>query len=204
MPRPYRMGQRQVAADQTRARILAATRELIMASDGFARFSIDAVARHADVARMTIYYQFGSRIGLLEALCDTLGAQGGMQQLATAFQQPTAIGALDTAIAVFSHFWDSDRLVTRRLRGLAALDPDFEQVIRARDERRRRALGMIVGRFVEDAHGPATRSLEEQVNVLVAVTSFEFFDMLADPIRTCQEVAPIVRDLARAALGLSD
>ena len=204
MPRPYRMGQRQVAADQTRARILAAARELIMASDGFARFSIDAVARHADVARMTIYYQFGSRIGLLEALCDTLGAQGGMHQLATAFQQPTAIGALDTCLAVFSHFWDSDRLVTRRLRGLAALDPDFEQVVRARDERRRRALGMIVGRFVEDAHGPATRSLEEQVNVLVAVTSFEFFDMLAGPIRTCQEVAPIVRDLALAALGLSD
>ena len=203
MPRPYRMGQRQVAADQTRARILAAARELIMDRDGFARFSIDAVARRADVARMTIYYQFGSRIGLLEALCDTLGAQGGMQQLATAFQQPTAIGALDTYIAVFSHFWDSDRVVTRRLRGLAALDPDFEQVIRARDERRRRGLRVIVGRFADEGAWPANRSVEEPVNVLVVVTSFECFDLLAGPTRTCQAVAPIVRGLALAALGLN-
>jgi len=67
-PRPYRLGQRQATTEQTRARILAAARELLMARDGFNGFSIDAVAREADVARMTVYYQFGSKIGLLEAL----------------------------------------------------------------------------------------------------------------------------------------
>ena len=87
-PRPYRLGQRQVLTEQTRERILTATRELLMTSDGFSGFSIDAVARQADVARMTVYHQFGSKIGLLEALTDVLAAQGGMQQLASAFRQP--------------------------------------------------------------------------------------------------------------------
>ena len=63
-PRPYRLGQRQVAADETRSRILNAARSQL---EEEASFSIDAVARRADVARMTVYYQFGSRRGLLEA-----------------------------------------------------------------------------------------------------------------------------------------
>jgi AcrR family transcriptional regulator len=43
-----------------------------MSPDGYARFSIEAMALQADVARMMVYHQFGSKIGLLEALCDTL------------------------------------------------------------------------------------------------------------------------------------
>ncbi len=75
-PRPYRLGQRQMITEQTRTRILAAARELLMESSGFSSFSLDAVARQADVARMTVYHQFGSKIGLLEALCDSLAALG--------------------------------------------------------------------------------------------------------------------------------
>jgi AcrR family transcriptional regulator len=121
-PRPYRRGQRQVTADKTRARILAAARELLETRDGFSGFSIDAVACQADVARMTVYYQFGSKIGLLEALTDVLAAQGGMQQLASAFRQPDPLEAMDIYITVFSRFRDADRLVTRRFRAQAALD----------------------------------------------------------------------------------
>src|SRR2546428_8953872 len=137
-PRPYRLGQRQAATEQTRLRIINAARELLMTSDGFSTFSIDLVARHADVARMTVYHQFGSKLGLLEALCDSLAASGGMEQLATAFRHAEPLDVLRQYILVFGRFWDVDRLVMRRLRALSALDPDFEQVIRTRDEWRRR------------------------------------------------------------------
>src|SRR5215469_3814524 len=93
-PRPYQLGQRQAAADQTRARIVNAARALLMASEGFSTFSIDQVARQADVARMTVYHQFGSKRGLLEALCDAQAASGGMDQLATAFRKPDPLDAL--------------------------------------------------------------------------------------------------------------
>jgi len=61
-PRPYRLGQRQATTEQTRARMLGAARELLTSSAGFAGYSIDAVARQADVARMTVYHQLGSKI----------------------------------------------------------------------------------------------------------------------------------------------
>jgi AcrR family transcriptional regulator len=202
-PRPYRLGQRQATTEQTRARILAATRELLMSSDGFSGFSIDAVARQADVARMTVYYQFGSRIGLLEALCDYLAEQGGMDQLPNAFRQSDPLNALAEYIAVFGRFWNSDRLVTRRLRGLAALDSDFEQVIRARDERRRQGLSIIFQRLVEQREESLAEAFEEKVNVLYTLTSFETFDTLAGPTRSLEEVIPLVQQLARAALRLT-
>lgn len=201
-PRPYRLGHRLATSEQTRTRILTAARELLMASDGFSGFSIDAVARKADVARMTIYHQFGSKIGLLEALSDSLAAHGGMEQLANAFRHPEALDALDEYISVFSHFWDSDRLVTRRLRALAALDADFEQVVRARDERRRQGLRVITGRLAETYGQPAPEALAETVDVLYTLLSFESFDTLAGPTRSIEEVTPLMHRLARAALNL--
>src|SRR5437660_2774306 len=80
-PRPYQLGQRQAASEQTRSRVLQAARKLLMESTSFSGFSIEAVARRADVARMTIYHQFGSKWGLLEALCDSLAVTGEMEQL---------------------------------------------------------------------------------------------------------------------------
>ena len=203
-PRPYRLGQRQIATEQTRARILIAARVLLLTSDAFSGFSIDAVARQADVARMTVYHQFGSKIGLLEALCDSLAAQGGMEQLAVAFRRAEPLDALAEYIMVFGRFWNSDRLVTRRLRGLAALDPDFEQVIRARDERRREGLRVIIQRLVEKYGKPASEAFDETVNILFTLLSFETFDTLAGSTRSIEEISPVVQRLARAALGLDE
>ncbi len=201
-PRPYRLGQRQAASEQTRARILNAARELLIANDGFSGFSIDAVARKADVARMTVYHQFGSKIGLLEALSDSLAARGGMEQLADAFRRPEPLEALDAYITVFSRFWNADRLVTRRLRALAVLDPDFEQVVRARDERRRQGLRVIVGRLTEKYGRPLSEQSDEVVNILYTLLSFECFDTLAGSERNIEEVVPVVRQLAHCTPGL--
>src|SRR5258708_19320534 len=202
-PRPYRLGQRQATTEQTRARILTASRELLAESSGFSVVSIDAVAHKADVARMTVYHQFGSKVGLLEALSDSLAAHGGMELLADAFRRPEPLDALEEYISVFSRFWKVDRLVMGRVRALAALDPDFEHVIRARDERRRQGLRVIVPRLVEQHGRPAPDALDEAINVLFTLTGFECFDTLAGPTRSIQEIVPVVQQLARLAIRLN-
>src|SRR5579859_1760062 len=205
-PRPYQLGQRKAASDQTRARILAAARALLMSPGGYSGFSIETVARQADVARMTVYHQFGSKAGLLEGLCDSLAASGGMEQLASAFQQPEPLAALNRYIEVFGHFWEVDRLVMRRLRALAALDPEFEQVIRTRDEWRRKGVRTLLRRMVEQqllSFNEASKTFDELVDVLITLTSFETFDTLAGPSHTLEEVAPVVQRLVRAAIGLA-
>ncbi len=200
-PRPYRLGERQASIDQTRARIVEAARTLLTADKGLTNLSMEAVARQADVARMTVYYQFGSKTGLLEAVCDLLAANGGMHQLAGAFQKVDPLDALDELIRIFSHFWDADRLATRRLRALATLDEEFAQVIRARDERRRNGLRVIVQRLATQQGQPLPAMPEAVINTLFALTSFETFDTLAGPERTCAEFAPVVQRLVRAALS---
>jgi AcrR family transcriptional regulator len=145
-PRPYRLGQRQAAIDGTRARVIAAARTLLVSAEP-GRFSIDAVAQHADVSRATVYYQFHSKLGLLEALFDSLGASGGLAGQADAFRLPDPLAALDSYVAVFGRFWGAERTLHRRLRGLAALDPDLEAALNARQEWRRHGITTLVDRL---------------------------------------------------------
>jgi AcrR family transcriptional regulator len=198
--RPYRLGQRQTTIEQTRARIVAAARELLATPGGFSGFTIDAVAGQAGVARMTVYNQFGSKRGLLEAVFDDLAARGLLVRLRAAFGRLEPRGALDELIAAFAGFWHTDRIVIRRIRALAAIDPDFEQAVRARDERRREALRTILGRFAKRDNCPSLASTQELIDVLHTLTSFETFDQLAGTKHHPEEVVPLICRLSHAVL----
>src|SRR5262249_28124558 len=150
-----------------------AARDLLAAPRGLSAFTIDAVAKQAGVARMTIYYQFGSKSGLLEALCDRLAIRGGIEGMREVFCQSDPLDALDKFIAVFGGFWESDRLVIRRLTSLGALDPELERVLRGRGERRRQGASGIVGRLTETLGLPALESFHDSVAILLTLTSFE-------------------------------
>jgi AcrR family transcriptional regulator len=197
-PRPYRLGQRQAGAEETRSRIIRAARELLETE---AAFSIDAVAQKAGVARMTVYYQFKSRAGLVEALFDDLAARGGIPQLPAAFQQADPVDALMQVIDIFARFWSSDRPVLRRLRGMAVLDPELDELLSARNEGRRHGLRAIMGRMPKK-RTPALRSVDDTVDLLHTLISFESFDVLAGKTRTPEDVAPIIKRAARAIVGL--
>ena len=197
-PRTYQLGQRQDAVDQNRARIIEAARDLLSAEEGVSRFTIDAVSRRADVARMTVYYQFGSRVGLLEALCDWLAAEGGIEQLRDVFMAPPE-ASLTRLIEVFCTFWASNRLVMRRLFGMAAIDPEFAQVMDARQQRRRHAVDAVLRRLQSD-QSPERAVL--QADLLVMLTSFQTYDSLDTTERTPVKVAVLIDQLARAALSI--
>jgi AcrR family transcriptional regulator len=202
-PRRYCLGRRQVAADQTRARVLAAARELLTASGSFAGFTVDAVARRAGVARMTVYHQFGSKRGLLEALFDDVAARGQIRRVAGAFAQPDPLVALSEFIATFGRFWGAERLIIRRLRGLSALDPDFARALATRDERRREGLRVLLRRLAKGRR-PAATSFDEAVETVHALTSFETFDALAGASRRPEDVTPLVQRLVQRALGFGE
>ena len=195
-PRPYRLGKREEVIGEGRRRILDAARELLGTATAYPGFTVDAVARRADVARATVYYQFGSKTGLLEAVCDDLAEAGGMADLARVFTDPAPDAAIRGFITAFAGFSAADRAVMRRLRALAALDPDVGAVIVARDQRRRQGLTVLVSRL------PATAAAEQAVPMLYALTSFETFDALAGPDQDLASVLPIVIRLAEATLSV--
>lgn len=196
------MGKRQAAGQETRCRILAAARELLTSSDRYAEFSVPGVARAADVARVTVYNQFGSKAGLLEALSDELANHGGLRQLAAVVTEGDPAAGVGRLVAVFTGFWQSDRLVIRRLRALAALDPDLEKAIAARDDRRRHAARTLLERLPDQGRGGGLDT-DTAVDVLTELSSFETYDALATENRTSDQVTAVITDLARRALGIS-
>jgi AcrR family transcriptional regulator len=196
-PRPYNLGKRQQPIEAARQQVLDAARRLLGGTASYTAFTVDAVARQADVARATVYYQFGSKTGLLEAVCDHLAEIGGLAGLAEVFADPDPRQALRRFVACFGDFWAADRPAMRRLRALAQLDPDVAAVISARDQRRHQGLTVLAGRL-------GASDSDRAVRVLMALTSFETFDTLAGPDQEITAAVPDVLRLAEAALLPAD
>ena len=199
-PRAYRLGRREADSEKTRARIVASARRLLLSPRGFAEFSIDAVAREAGVARMTVYHRFGSKRGLLQGIFDDLAARGGMSELRDAFRNPDPLAALSDFISVFTRFWTSGRVVIRRLRAQGVIDPTLGEALREREERRREGLRVIVKRISEKEGRPKAAAFGDVVDTLFTLTSFETFDSLARRKRRPKDVAALVHRMALAAV----
>jgi len=197
-PRAYKLGRRKAATEETRSRIIEAARRVLAAPDGVSAFTIDAVAREAGVARMTVYYQYGSKAALLEALYDDLAARGLVSSLPLVFQAPGPQAALFALIDAFSTFWAADRVITRRLRALANLDPIIEKGIRTRDHWRRGHFTRVLDGVLPTDVPPDVRS--DLLETVLAATSFETFDQLAES-RGDAEAARLVASLVEAQLA---
>lgn len=202
-PRTYNSARRREAAEVTRERIVAAAHALLAEPAGVSAFTVDAVARRAGVARMTVYNQFGSKAAVLEALFNWLAVRGGIhgpQGIATALQEADPLDAVRAMFRVMGRYYSSDRLVKRRVHALAALQPDVSEALRLREERRRGFLRTLLERVAATrAPWPPARVAELE-QLLFAMTSFESFDVLAGPHRGLPEVAPLLGSAACAIL----
>lgn len=200
-PRPYRMVKRKAATEQNRERILASARALLLSED-FSEFSMEAVASKAGVIRPTLYYQFKSKAGLLEQLYNYIARRGNIQELATVFRYGNdPLQHLHEFIRFFLRFWHSDRDLIRRLHGLGALDSEIGLGLRARNERRRNGLKVIVERYENSYRSLTPIERPIAIDTLHMLTSFETFDALAVPGRSLEDLAKIIQKLAYQALG---
>jgi AcrR family transcriptional regulator len=198
--RPYRMVRRQVATEKNRERILAAARSLLLSED-FSEFSMEAVARRAGVIRPTLYYQFKSKTGLLEELYSYIARRGNMQELASVFRYGNdPLQHLHEFIRFFVNFWQSDRDLIRRLHGLGAIDSEIGRGLRARNERRRNGVSVIVERYERSYLPLSPMEKPIAIDTLHMLTSFETFDALAVPGRHLEEIIGMIQKLAYPAI----
>lgn len=186
------MAQRRLTTDQTRASILTAARELLANPCGISAFTMEAVAKQARVARMTVYYQFQSKRGLVEALFEDVARRGNAAGVKEAFREHDPRDALQEFVTRLAQFWSSDRLIIRRLRHVAALEPDIHEVLRARDDRRRHGLRIILQRWFREQGRANPDELDELVHVLQTLTSFETYDQLAGTGSSPDRVAALL------------
>jgi AcrR family transcriptional regulator len=199
-PRPYQLGKRAETVEQTRRQILAATRELL-ARNGSRDLSLDEVARTAHVARATVYYQFGSRTGLLEAVVRDIQRRAGQSAVADAVALADPVDALRQAFLAGCRFWAAEHPLVHRLTGLAAVDAEIRRVLAEVERDRLPLLTGLVDRL--DAAGRLSPgcSASRALDVLWMLSSFEAFDQLFIGRRLpVDDVAELLADLAVRAV----
>ncbi len=198
--RPYSLGKRLELSDRKRRNILAAARAQLE-SNGFLGLTLDALARESGVTRQTIHNLFGTKAGLLEALFDQLAQAGGMHRMREVMQRTDADAVLPAFVKVFTDFWSKDRLFIRRIHGIAAIDPEFSAAVEARNRRRQAAAARVVDRLAARSGEARMQNKTQTTAALYALTSFEFFDTLAESGGDPNDTAELVLLLARKAVA---
>lgn len=191
--RTYELGKRLEQMDQSRAAILRAARAHL-AQGGYRRLTMASLAAESGVTRQTVHNLFGTKTAVLEALFDVMALDGGMERMREVMTQPSAEAMLECFVEVFCRFWSTDRLLLRRIHGIGAIDPEFGAAIEARNRRRLMAATRIAARMCQG------QGSSRAAATLTALTSFEFFDALAESSLDEQQAAAVVLDLARALL----
>ncbi len=192
--RPYELGKRLEQMDQNRAAVLQAARAQLEAK-GYRQLTMGSLAAESGLTRQTVHNLFGTKTAVLEALFDVMALGGGMEKMREVMTQASAEAMLEGFVGVFCRFWASDRVLMRRIRGIGAIDPEFGAVIEARDKRRLQAAMRIVGKM------GIRGDIEERAAALTALTSFEFFDALAENALDEKRAQTVVLELARKAVG---
>ena len=131
--RPYQSLVRQRQADDTRRRIVDATRRLLK-SEGYAGMTIEAIAQRAEVSAQSVYAIFKSKTGILTELLDqsTFGAdyEDAVRQALSA-SDPEARLRLAAPIARGIH--DAQSAAFDLLRGAGVVAPELAKLEQKRE-----------------------------------------------------------------------
>lgn len=192
--RPYDLGKRLEQMDESRAAILRAAKAQLTAN-GYPRLTMASLAAASGVTRQTIHNLFGTKTGVLEAVFDLIALDSGMNRMREVMTQPPGDAQLVKFVGIFCRFWAKNRLLLRRVHGIGAIDPEFGGVIEARNRRRL----MAASRVVEGLRSGGES--KRRAAKLAALTSFEFFDALAENCGSEVGVEAMVLEQARAALS---
>jgi AcrR family transcriptional regulator len=200
VPRPYNLGLRKALTDETRARIVAGAREILLSDDGYRNFTMDSIARRTSVARMTVYYQFQSKTGLFEALADDVAERGKIREnLEQAFTNLDAREGLARLIDAFVHFWLADADMMRKLNAVSELDKQSHAI--ERDAWRKQAIEQMMGR-AKRQHNLGHKAVRRGIDALLMMTTFAACDGLARSGFSEREIAARIRGLTGETLGL--
>ena len=81
----------------------------------FHESTVEEVAARAGVARATLYQHFGSRLGLVDAICETFAENPALVALRQAIELEDVEAALEQTIANSVRFWASEEPILRPL-----------------------------------------------------------------------------------------
>lgn len=164
---------------RNRRNILASARAHLIRT-GWRKLSLEEVARDAGVTRVTIYRQFTSRLGLLDAVAEDLANRADLvARIRAAIAAPDPVAAFTAVVSELCRFWHTDPQLLRRLISLSAVDPEADQVIAAREAWRHDQVALVVRGLVDADRLRAPFDERQAAAAVGTVTGFPACDQLA-------------------------
>jgi AcrR family transcriptional regulator len=164
---------------------------------------VEQVASRAGVARATVYQHFGSRMGLVDAICDSFDENPALIAIRESVVLPDLDAALDGAITGTVRFWASEERVLEPLYGAAAVDPASRDLVERQSADRRNEFERLLHRIAEGGRLRPELTRGRALATLLVLTSFPSFRELrrgaALPER---DVTALLQDAARTLLLL--
>ena len=176
--RSYQSAVRERQAAETRQRIAAAARRLLV-SKGYAAMTVDAIAREAGVAAQTVYAVFGSKIGILNEILDEARFDESYRELvrqALSAREPRE--RLRYAARIARQIFDSERPVLDLLRGAGVLAPELSRVERERESMRYERQEPMIDFLAKKKQLRPGLSRARAREILWALTSRDLYRML--------------------------
>jgi AcrR family transcriptional regulator len=176
--RPYHSQVRQRQAEETQRRILMAARSLFE-SRGYAATTLEAIAELAEVSPKTIAAVFGSKRALLAEVINPEGFSPQVRRLIEelrTLEDPSRQLSLVAQITRQAY----EPLVSslELLRTAGAVAPDLAEVKRQIEARRRQNQASLLASLHEQGALLPGLPVEEAIDVLWALTSYDLYRML--------------------------
>lgn len=176
--RTYHSPARRRQAEQTRARILAAARELFR-SAGYAAATVDAIASAAEVSAKTVEAAFGSKRGVLAALVDPLTSSGPPRHLVDQVRAATdPRHRLRLVAELTRRAYEASVPELELMRGAAAVTPEIAVAARQVESRRRSNQARLIAYLLNQRVLRYGLAPDEATDIVWALTSYDLYRSL--------------------------
>jgi len=156
---------------------------------------MEQVAERAGISRATLYQHFGSRLDLVDAICETFGENPALRELRDLVVNPDPEVALDQTIANTIRFWATEDSVLSQIYGVAAIDPAAQSLIdRQRGDRRGELARLVRNLSGAGRLGPST---QRALALLLVLTSYETFRELSGAGLSARQATATLQETAR-------
>uniref|UniRef100_UPI0019D41A21 TetR/AcrR family transcriptional regulator n=1 Tax=Solirhodobacter olei TaxID=2493082 RepID=UPI0019D41A21 len=177
--RSYVSKRRQQNAEETRRRILASARRLIV-SKGFGGAKIEEIANEAGVAVQTVYSVFGSKRGILLELHDHLAAEADLTalQAALAAAEGNPPQQLRERIAFNMRYYARGADLIEAARSASGVDQGLQEMWERGEARRLERFAELVAKWDRDDVLVPGLNRDEAVDIWWALVSPDMYRLL--------------------------
>jgi|SRR5215472_10589296 len=176
--RRYHSPARQRQAEQTKARILGAARDMFRAT-GYASTTVDGIASAAQVSAKTVEAVFGSKRGVLAALVDPLASAGPPRDLVDQIRAAAdPERRLELVAELSRRAYEGSVPEFELMRGAEAVAPEIAAAAAQIETRRRDNQTRLIRYLRQQVRLREDLSEDEATDIVWALTSYDLYRSL--------------------------